>query len=97
MAGRSKMKLEAVRAELAALNPDAAEVPLIEANVDDDTSLAALAASTAVLINAVGPFTKYGLPVVKVRVESPSFLSLVPLFHVRYFLVLQGNVTMTEE
>jgi short subunit dehydrogenase-like uncharacterized protein len=71
MAGRNKIKLEAFRAELVAnaaseLFHDVAELPLIEAEVDDEASLASLAASTAVLITTVGPYSKHGLLVVKV-------------------------------
>jgi hypothetical protein len=73
MAGRSISKLESARADLVRINNDEAALPidLLEVDVTDEASLARLAASTAVLINAVGPYTKYGLPVVKVRV-SPA-------------------------
>ncbi|KRF09218.1 enoyl-ACP reductase [Arthrobacter sp. Soil782] len=62
LAGRSRGKLEAVRSKL----PVAAHGwALIEADSDHPDSLAALAAGTRVLFTTVGPYAKYGLPVVK--------------------------------
>ncbi|MHA7279916.1 saccharopine dehydrogenase family protein [Arthrobacter sp. MDT2-2] len=62
LAGRSRVKLEAVRARLPAAAHDWA---LIEADSDQPCSLAALAAGTRVLFTTVGPYAKYGLPVVE--------------------------------
>ncbi|WP_323960466.1 enoyl-ACP reductase [Arthrobacter sp. JZ12] len=62
LAGRSKVKLEAVRSRLPASAHDWA---LIEADSDHPDSLAALAAGTRVLFTTVGPYAKYGLPVVE--------------------------------
>jgi short subunit dehydrogenase-like uncharacterized protein len=62
LAGRSKPRLEAVRSGL----PDAGrEWPLVVADSEDTGSLAALAASTRVLVTTVGPYARYGLPVVE--------------------------------
>jgi len=62
LAGRSRDRLEAVRSRL----PVAArEWSLIEADSEDAGSLAALAAGTRVLFTTVGPYAKYGLPVVE--------------------------------
>lgn len=62
LAGRSKAKLEAVRSRL----PVAAQGwPLIEADSEDAGSIAALAEGTRVLFSTVGPYAKYGLPVVE--------------------------------
>jgi short subunit dehydrogenase-like uncharacterized protein len=61
LAGRSAAKLERVRAEL----PDAAGGwPVVEADSGDAASLAALAASTRVVATTVGPYAKYGMPLV---------------------------------
>jgi short subunit dehydrogenase-like uncharacterized protein len=62
LAGRSAEKLKRVRDEL----PEAARAwPLIEADSTDPASLAALATSTRVLATTVGPYARYGLPVVE--------------------------------
>jgi short subunit dehydrogenase-like uncharacterized protein len=62
LAGRSAEKLERVRDGL----PEPARAwPLIEADSTDPASLAALAASTRVLATTVGPYARYGLPVVE--------------------------------
>ena len=62
LAGRSRVKLEAVRSRLPVAAQDWA---LIEADSDHPDSLAALAAGTRVLFTTVGPYAKYGLPVVE--------------------------------
>ncbi len=59
LAGRSAAKLKHVRDELAR------DWPLLEADSTDPASLAALAASTRVLATTVGPYARYGLPVVE--------------------------------
>jgi short subunit dehydrogenase-like uncharacterized protein len=62
LAGRSRTKLEAVRSGL----PVAArEWSIIEADSQDPGSLATLASGTRVLFTTVGPFARYGLPVVE--------------------------------
>ncbi|SHN77206.1 Uncharacterized conserved protein [Geodermatophilus obscurus] len=62
LAGRSRSRLEQVRAELPAA---ARDWPLVEADSTDAASLAALAASTRVLATTVGPYVRHGLPVVE--------------------------------
>jgi short subunit dehydrogenase-like uncharacterized protein len=59
MAGRNRQKLEDLRERLKV------DVPLLEADVDDDASLSALARSTKVVITTVGPYIKYGEPLVR--------------------------------
>lgn len=62
LAGRSKDKLEAVRAEF----PGAArDWPLIVADSTDTGALAELAASTTALATTVGPYARYGMAVVE--------------------------------
>jgi short subunit dehydrogenase-like uncharacterized protein len=67
MAGRSKEKLEQVKADLATYNQQASDVALLQADISDDSSLDKLAASASVIISTVGPYAKYGRPVIKVR------------------------------
>ncbi len=62
LAGRSRARLEEARA---ALPPAAADWPVLQADASDAASLAELAASTRVLATTVGPYARYGLPVVE--------------------------------
>lgn len=61
LAGRSPDKLLAVRESL---GPDAQSWPLITADASQPSTLNAMAARTRVVITTVGPYTKYGLPLV---------------------------------
>ena len=77
IAGRSRRRLEGVRAGLAADDPSFAELPVIVADVDDPGSMRDLAASTRVLITTVGPYLRYGDPVVAAcAVEGTDYLDL---------------------
>ncbi|MEP6796890.1 MAG: saccharopine dehydrogenase NADP-binding domain-containing protein [Lapillicoccus sp.] len=59
LAGRSRERLEKVRAQL----PGAAsQWPLVVADADDTEQVAALARSTRVVVTTVGPYARYGLP-----------------------------------
>jgi len=61
LAGRSPDKLAAVRAGLG----EAAQAwPIIEADASSPSSLEAMAARTQVVITTVGPYSRYGLPLV---------------------------------
>ncbi|MGY1915293.1 saccharopine dehydrogenase family protein [Blastococcus sp. SYSU DS0973] len=62
LAGRSRQRLEEVRAGLPAAGRDWA---LEKADSTDAASLAALAGSARVLVTTVGPYARYGLPVVE--------------------------------
>jgi short subunit dehydrogenase-like uncharacterized protein len=62
LAGRSRTRLLEVRAGLPA---SAREWPVLEADSGDPASLAALAAATRVLATTVGPYARYGMPVVE--------------------------------
>ncbi|MBW1595992.1 trans-acting enoyl reductase family protein [Streptomyces sp. JJ38] len=64
LAGRDKTKLTAVRAELTAIDPALAELPLLHADAADPESLRDLAADTRVVISTVGPYLRYGEPLV---------------------------------
>lgn len=61
LAGRSPGKLAEVRAEL---GPVAAKWELIQADSTDTASLTALARRTKVVVTTVGPYLRYGLPLV---------------------------------
>ena len=62
LAGRSRERLEEVRDSL---GPRAADWPLHVADSSDPASLDALARATRVLVTTVGPYRRYGLPVVE--------------------------------
>ncbi|HEX8095268.1 saccharopine dehydrogenase family protein [Jatrophihabitans sp.] len=95
LAGRNQAKLEAVRAELATMDSSAsaalAQLPLLTADVGDPASLAAVAGSTRVLISTVGPYLRYGEPLVAACAEAGTdYLDLtgepefVDLMYARY-------------
>ena len=62
LAGRSLERLEQVRGELPAR---AADWPLLVADVQHPATLAALARRTRVVATTVGPYQRYGLPLVE--------------------------------
>ncbi len=62
LAGRSRSRLVEARA---ALPPHARDWPVLEADSGDPASLTALAEGTRVLATTVGPYLRYGLPVVE--------------------------------
>ncbi len=61
LAGRNRGKLEAVRAELAGA---AAQWPILVLDASDRDAVADLASSTKVVVTTVGPYEKYGKPLV---------------------------------
>lgn len=67
LAGRSREKLEKVRSGLAGA---AAGWPIVLADSNDGQSLAEMAGSTRVVVTTVGPYAKYGLPLVMACAES---------------------------
>ncbi|HEY0506628.1 MAG TPA: saccharopine dehydrogenase NADP-binding domain-containing protein [Blastococcus sp.] len=62
LAGRSRARCEEVRA---GLPPAARNWPVLEADSEDPGSLATMAQQTRVLATTVGPYARYGLPVVE--------------------------------
>jgi short subunit dehydrogenase-like uncharacterized protein len=64
LAGRNRPKLEALRDELAAIDPRLSQLALLHADVGDPASLSAVANSTKVVITTVGPYINYGEPLV---------------------------------
>jgi short subunit dehydrogenase-like uncharacterized protein len=67
LAGRSLEKLSTVRA---GMPPAAASWPLLVADSSDADSLARLAASTKVVATTVGPYVRYGLPLVEACAQA---------------------------
>jgi short subunit dehydrogenase-like uncharacterized protein len=88
LAGRSRQKLEEVRRRL---GPPSAELPLIEADVNDPASMRALVESTKVVITTVGPYINFGEPMVAACAAAgtdyvdltgePEFVDLMWLRH----------------
>ncbi len=64
LAGRNRAKLTAVRDRLAELNPECADLPLLHADTGDAASIEEVANSARVVITTVGPYVKYGEPLV---------------------------------
>ncbi|MEU5839824.1 saccharopine dehydrogenase NADP-binding domain-containing protein [Streptomyces diacarni] len=91
LAGRSRDKLAALRARLAADHPAAADVPLVTADAADAGSVADLAARARVVASTVGPYIRYGTRLVAACAEAgtdyldlsgePEFVDLMYLRH----------------
>jgi short subunit dehydrogenase-like uncharacterized protein len=91
LAGRSRQKLEAVRDRLAQVDPTAAALELLIADIDDAQSVKRVAESAKVVITTVGPYIKYGEPVVAACAAAgtdyvdltgePEFVDLMWLRH----------------
>jgi len=64
LAGRNASKLEGVRDQLAAIDPALAGVALLQADASDASALRDVAESAHVVIATVGPYVKYGAPLV---------------------------------
>jgi short subunit dehydrogenase-like uncharacterized protein len=60
LGGRDRGRLERVRADLAAIDPRCAELPIVLGDAGEPASLDALASSTRVVCTTVGPYAKYG-------------------------------------
>ncbi len=64
LAGRNASKLEQVRGRLAVIDAACADLPLLHADVEDPGSLREIAVATKVVITTVGPYIRYGEPLV---------------------------------
>jgi short subunit dehydrogenase-like uncharacterized protein len=64
LAGRNPERLAAVRRRLEAIDPAAADLALLHADVADPASLADIASRARVVITTVGPYLAYGEPLV---------------------------------
>ncbi|GAA1352779.1 saccharopine dehydrogenase family protein [Saccharothrix algeriensis] len=60
LAGRNPAKLAAVRDRLRSVDPAAADLDLLTADVTDARSLAVVAESARVVLTTVGPYTRHG-------------------------------------
>lgn len=69
LAGRNRAKLEQVKARLVQKHPQLSDLPLLSADSADDASLRALAHRAKVIITTVGPYAKFGEPLVKACAE----------------------------
>ena len=67
LAGRSRERLEGVRADLPA---GAHTWPLVVCDATDAAQVEALARSTRVVVTTVGPYARYGLPLVRACAEA---------------------------
>jgi saccharopine dehydrogenase (NAD+, L-glutamate forming) len=91
LAGRNRERLEAVRKELAVVAPACAELPILTADATDPGSLRRIAGSARVVISTVGPYLRYGEPLVAACAEAgadyvdltgePEFVDLMYLRH----------------
>lgn len=70
LGGRNRGKLEKVRAELAAIDPGVADLPLVVADSFDATALDLMAAKATVVCTTVGPYGKYGAELVAACVRQ---------------------------
>jgi short subunit dehydrogenase-like uncharacterized protein len=67
IAGRSRARLEALRASL---GPGAAGLPLHVADAQDEPALRALCAAARVIVSTVGPYALHGEPLLRACAES---------------------------
>jgi short subunit dehydrogenase-like uncharacterized protein len=90
LAGRNMDKLSSVRARLGS---EQAELPLLQADITDQASIRSVAESARVVITTVGPYIKYGEPLVAACAAAgtdyvdltgePEFADLMYLRHHR--------------
>ncbi|WP_395106136.1 saccharopine dehydrogenase family protein [Actinomadura sp. SCN-SB] len=64
LAGRNPAKLEATRRRLAAAEPALKDLPLLHADSTDVASLEDVARASRVVVSTVGPYVRYGEPLV---------------------------------
>ncbi|MBH5337792.1 saccharopine dehydrogenase NADP-binding domain-containing protein [Streptomyces pactum] len=91
LAGRNRAKLERLRDRLAERHPGLDGPPLLHADATDPASLQAVAAGTHVVATTVGPYLRYGEPLVAACAEAgtdyvdltgePEFVDLMYLRH----------------
>ncbi|MFI9274519.1 saccharopine dehydrogenase family protein [Kitasatospora sp. NPDC052896] len=91
LAGRDPAKLTALRERLAAIEPRCADLPLLRADATDRAALREVAASARVVASTVGPYLRYGEPLVAACAEAgtdyldltgePEFVDRMYLLH----------------
>src|SRR5262249_55188753 len=70
LAGRNQAKLENVRAQLAAIDPDLSTIRLLEADSSDAAALRDIAEQTKAVATTVGPYMTHGEPLVAACAEA---------------------------
>lgn len=70
LAGRNREKLEHIRRDLLTIHKDCGDVGVVVADVADPAQLAEMAAQARVVLTTVGPYARYGEPVVRACVEQ---------------------------
>lgn len=92
VAGRSREKLLALRERLAEINPSCAGLDLLVADVTDRDSLRGIASRARVVVTTVGPYLRYGEPLLAACAEAGTdYLDLTgePEFVDRMYLAYQ--------
>lgn len=72
LAGRDRGRLESVRGALAEVVPGAGELPLVVADAGDGDGLRRLAGRTRVVCTTVGPYQRYGAPLVAACADAAT-------------------------
>src|SRR5262245_17968618 len=72
LAGRDRSKLETARSRLAAVDPKLVDLPLVVADTGDVASLRDMAESCRVVATTVGPYARWGEPLVAACVEAQT-------------------------
>lgn len=70
IAGRSKERLQKVKNEIVKINGKCQAVPILIADSSNVDQLTEIAEKTKVIISTVGPFARYGTPLVAVCAHS---------------------------
>ncbi|KAF5833430.1 Saccharopine dehydrogenase-domain-containing protein [Dunaliella salina] len=70
MAGRDNQKLEKVREELAQINPDVKDIPLLVADANNASEVGDVLKQSKVVVSLAGPFANVGNEVVAQAVEQ---------------------------
>jgi short subunit dehydrogenase-like uncharacterized protein len=98
LAGRNLAKLEQTRAHLATIEPAAVNLDLIEADIGDPNAMGRVAGCTKVVITTVGPYIRYGEPLVAACAEAGTdYVDLTgePEFVDRMWLKYHARATET--
>ena len=98
LAGRNRAKLEQTRSHLETIEPATANLDLIEADIGDPNAMARVAESAKVVITTVGPYIRYGEPLVAACAEAGTdYVDLCgePEFVDRMWLKYHARATET--
>jgi short subunit dehydrogenase-like uncharacterized protein len=98
IAGRDRVRLEAVAHELAGFGANGASVGVVLADVDDPASLRAMAEQTSVVATTVGPYMEFGASVVAACADTgTAYVDITgePEFVDRMWLTHQARAVST--